>query len=93
MRPEWLPSFSRKRRMCVSTVRVSIAFPVLYLVVTLVRGPIVHWYPYPFLDVATKGYAQVAIGAIVVAVVFFAVAFGASWLDGWLSGRERVDAA
>lgn len=88
----WLV-FGPRRLTTPLAVRLSIAFPLLYLVVTLVRGPIVHWYPYPFLDVATKGYAEVAVGAVAVAVVFFAVAFGASWLDRWLSGRERVDAA
>jgi hypothetical protein len=76
----WLV-FGPRRLTTPAAVRVSVAFPVLYLAVTLVRGPIVHWYPYPFLDVATKGYLEVAIGSVLVAVVFFAVAFGASWLD------------
>ena len=25
-------------------------YPLLYLVYSLIRGPIVDWYPYPFLD-------------------------------------------
>ncbi|BEP15689.1 Pr6Pr family membrane protein [Acidothermaceae bacterium B102] len=83
----WLV-FGPRRLTTPTAVRVSIAFPLLYLVVTLVRGPIVHWYPYPFLDVATKGYAQVAVGSLAVAVVFFAVAFGTSWLDRKLPVRD-----
>jgi hypothetical protein len=60
---------------------MSVAFPAAYLVVTLVRGPIVSYYPYPFLDVITHGYLTVAVNCILVAALFFAVAFGASWLD------------
>jgi len=29
-------------------VGLTVIFPFLYGVVTLIRGPIVHWYPYPF---------------------------------------------
>jgi len=37
-------------------------FPLIYLVYTLVRGPIANWYPYPFLDPAQAGgYAGVAL--------------------------------
>ncbi len=37
-----------------------LALPAAYLVYTLVRGAIVHWYPYPFLNVDAIGYAGVA---------------------------------
>lgn len=64
-----------------------VIYPVLYLAMTLVRGPFVHWYPYPFLDVASKGYAVVAVNALVVAVLVLAVAYGAVRLDRALDGR------
>jgi hypothetical protein len=62
-----------------------VLYPVVYLVVTLVRGPVVHWYPYPFLDVITHGYLTVAVNALVVALLVLAVAFGAVWVDGRLA--------
>jgi hypothetical protein len=34
-------------------------FPAVYFSYTLIRGAITGWYPYPFLNVATKGYGQV----------------------------------
>jgi hypothetical protein len=43
-----------------------LVFPLVYLLYTLVRGAIVHWYPYPFLDVAQTGAATV--GTYVLAI-------------------------
>jgi len=33
-------------------------YPVAYLLVTLVRGGVVNWYPYPFFDPAWETYAS-----------------------------------
>jgi hypothetical protein len=66
---------------------LTVIFPAAYLAVTLVRGPIVHWYPYPFVDVTTHGYLTVAFNCVIVAVLFLAVAFGATRVDRWLDGR------
>lgn len=41
-----------------------LVFPVLYLVYSLVRGPLVNWYPYPFLNPANGGYGMVLVTAI-----------------------------
>jgi hypothetical protein len=49
-------------------------FPLLYLPYTLVRGPIVGWYPYPFLDPRGRGYLHVVVSSIVVTAAFLAVA-------------------
>jgi hypothetical protein len=66
---------------------LTVAFPAVYLTAMLVRGPIVHWYPYPFVDVITHGYLTVAVNCVIVAVLFVAVAFGATRVDRWLDGR------
>jgi hypothetical protein len=47
-----------------------LVFPLVYLVYSLIRGPIVGWYPYPFLDPRSKGYAHVAVMSLVVTVAF-----------------------
>jgi hypothetical protein len=39
-----------------------------------VRGAIWKWYPYPFLDVRTHGYARVAVNALLVTAVLGGVA-------------------
>jgi hypothetical protein len=47
-------------------------FPLLWLAYTLVRGAIVGWYPYPFLDVPRLGAASVAVTCVLIAVGFIA---------------------
>lgn len=47
-----------------------LVFPLAYLAYSLIRGPIAQWYPYPFLDPRTRGYAHVAIMSVVVTLVF-----------------------
>jgi hypothetical protein len=51
-------------------------FPGLYLAYTLIRGLIVGWYPYPFLDPAqTGGYGGVVAYAIGILAALFALGF------------------
>ena len=40
---------------------------------TLVRGALDGWYPYPFLDPANGGYGQVRVTAVAVTVGFLVV--------------------
>jgi len=44
-------------------------FPIAYLAYSLIRGPIVSWYPYPFLNPANGGYGKVFMTALIIAVV------------------------
>lgn len=68
-----------------------LAFPVAYGVYSLVRGPIVDWYPYPFIDPREQGYMQLALTAVVllVAMVLMALAVNAV---GRLAARWRYGA-
>jgi hypothetical protein len=50
-----------------------LAFPLAWTGVTLVRGALDGWYPYPFLDPADGGYGKVAITAIAITVGFLLV--------------------
>lgn len=43
-------------------------FPLAYATYTLIRGPIVHWYPYPFLNPANGGYGHVFVTALGIAL-------------------------
>lgn len=45
-------------------------FPFLYLTYSLIRGSVVGWYPYPFLNVVENGYPRVFINIAVMIVVF-----------------------
>ena len=45
-------------------------FPLVYLIYSLIRGSIVDWYPYPFLNAAKLGYGKVIINIITMLLVF-----------------------
>ncbi|WP_067700387.1 Pr6Pr family membrane protein [Nocardia jejuensis] len=47
-----------------------LVFPFVYGVYTLIRGPIVDWYPYPFIDPRNQGYGKLTIGLIVMFALF-----------------------
>jgi hypothetical protein len=52
----WL-LFGPWRRLDLRTVALALLWPIAWIVYTFVRGAIVHWYPYPFVDVDALGYA------------------------------------
>jgi hypothetical protein len=66
--------------------------PVGWLGYTLVRGALVDWYPYPFIDVDEHGYAVVLLTCVVISALMLALAFGAMWLDRELSARSEQQA-
>lgn len=70
-----------------STFGKWLIFPAVYLVYTLIRGPIVDWYPYPFLDPRSPhSYPEVAIGSVMVLLVMVAIGIGLKW---W-ANRDRI---
>jgi hypothetical protein len=71
-------------------VKLSLVFPVGWLVFTLIRGAIVDFYPYPFVDVNHLGYLKVLLNCLWVAVLYLGVASGAHVLDGWLTRLRSV---
>ena len=48
-----------------------VIFPTLYLIYSMIRGAIIHWYPYPFLNADTVGYTAVSINVLVMISAFF----------------------
>jgi hypothetical protein len=48
-----------------------LAFPLVYMAYTLVRGFISHWYPYYFIDVDTIGLSRALIHAAGLLLAFF----------------------
>jgi hypothetical protein len=47
-------------------------FPLAYVTYSLVRGSMVHWYPYPFLNLEELGAQQVFLNVAVIILVFIA---------------------
>lgn len=67
-----------------------LSFPLAYVSYTLVRGPLVDWYPYPFLDPRTHGYGEVLLSSVFVAVVIAVLAYAVSWAGTKLAQRSSA---
>jgi hypothetical protein len=50
-----------RTRLGVRDALLWLAIPLAYVAYTLVRGSVVHWYPYPFLNVELHGASVVAV--------------------------------
>lgn len=57
-----------------ATVLVSAVVPLVWLAVTLMRGPILDWYPYDFLDVPGRGMGHAAAYVGVIFAGYFVLA-------------------
>ncbi len=62
-------------------VGVSLVFPISWVALTLVRGSIIHIYPYGFVDVAANGYVAVLITIVAMLAAAGAMATGAARFD------------
>lgn len=84
-----------RNRLRWRTAWLSLVFPALWAVYTLVRGELVGWYPYAFLNPAVVGgYGTVAVYATAVSGLILLTAFltvAATRLPAvpWSPGRAR----
>ena len=76
----WLLAGPRPR-VDARTVAWSVVGPLAWIAYTFVRGAVVGWYPYPFLDVGELGLARAMVDAGLVAAVFLLLALAALWAD------------
>ena len=65
--------FADRKKLPYNRLWIVLIYPILWLVVILIRGATDGWVPYPFLDPAT-GYGSVA--AYSIAIAAFTVIFG-----------------
>lgn len=67
-----------------------LAYPLAWTALTLVRGAVDGWYPYPFLDPANGGYGQVLVTAVAITVGFVVIALAAIGLANAMGARRSV---
>ncbi|HWM33886.1 MAG TPA: Pr6Pr family membrane protein [Pseudolysinimonas sp.] len=87
---DWLFAPGR-RRLEWSRIGAIVAFPVVWAVYTMVRGPLAYndvagaptWYPYPFLNPANspEGYVSVAFYVILIAAIIGGVGAAVIWVS------------
>ena len=74
-------------RLSPAVVGWSLVYPLGWIAYTFVRGAIVDWYPYPFLDVSEIGLQSALVRTGVVAVIFLVLAFAVLALETVLPPR------
>lgn len=85
---DWLLLPPASRLSLASTSRW-LVFPLVYLAVSLIRGPLVQWWPYDFLDPREPGgYLHVTTWSLIVTVVFVLFMLLLTWLANQLGGRR-----
>lgn len=61
-----------KAKITFKRALVWLIYPIVYVAYSLIRGGIVGWYPYPFLNPATNGYVGILVTSIgITATVLF----------------------
>lgn len=67
-----------------------LAYPLVWLAYTMLRGPIAGWYPYPFLDPAHGGYGQIAVTVLVVLAASAVLCLAVAWLGNRRGNAESL---
>jgi hypothetical protein len=87
----WL-IFVPKGRLRWTAPLVWLIYPLAYLAVSLLRGAVSGWYPYPFINVSVLGYRVALLNALGLTVAFFLVGLALVAWDRQL-GRRRNSSA
>ncbi|MEU6380804.1 Pr6Pr family membrane protein [Streptomyces sp. NPDC046909] len=71
---DWLADPPR-RRLRYGQAAYWLVFPLAYLTYSLIRGAVLDWYPYPFLDPDHDGggYERVAVACLLITALFVGV--------------------
>lgn len=85
----WWLGFAPHGGLRIGDVPRWLAFPLIYLAWTLLRGEWVHEYPYPFIDVDRLGWAGAMRNASGMLLAFVAGGTLVVWLDRRLRERGR----
>lgn len=67
---DWIV-FPPKDRMSIRIALIWLAYPLLYLIYSLVRGGFTDWYPYSFINPITNGWPNVIGMSLTLAVGVF----------------------
>jgi hypothetical protein len=86
---DWL-LVNRRRAVAYRRALLWLSYPLLYLVYSLIRGPIVDWYPYPFMDASLHGYLPVVLTSVIIAVVLAAITAVIAHAPAWVRPSARA---
>ncbi|MDQ7876893.1 Pr6Pr family membrane protein [Microbacterium sp. QXD-8] len=84
----WL-LFGPRPRATWATTALAFVWPLLWIVYTFVHGAVTGWYPYPFLDVDTIGFADSVRNSAIVLAIGVVIAVILTVLDHRLPSLVR----
>jgi hypothetical protein len=84
---DWLLDPPR-HRIAPRVALLWLVYPLAYFVYSLIRGEIVDWYPYPFLDASELGYGGVLWRVVLISAGVVAAALAVAEVGNRL-GRRR----
>lgn len=79
--------FTPKKRLEWKDGLYWVIFPTFYLIYSMIRGAIIHWYPYPFLDADTYGYETVSVNVLVMIAAFLSAGIVLIWINRMTSSK------
>ena len=85
----WL-AFGPRRLVSWRVAGLAVLFPLCWVVFALIRGALIDFYAYPFIDVGELGYPQVLGNVVLVGALYFLVAAVAIAVDRRLATRATV---
>jgi len=85
----WL-MFGPRRLTSKRIAVLSVLFPFCWLAFTLIRGSVVHWYPYTFIDVTALGYGKAILNCLWVALLLFGLSAGFTAVDSRIRSTPRA---
>lgn len=87
----WLV-FGPRPRFTIQTVWLSLIFPGVWLVYTLIRGALVTWYPYPFVDLRIIDPLEVVINCVFIGAMFVGFGFAILQIDNRMKPTANQEA-
>ncbi len=70
-----------------------IVFPLSYLIYSLIRGSLINWYPYPFLNAAKLGYTKVLANISIMLIVFLVAGLILIFITQSIKNKKLVETA
>ena len=77
----WWAFFAEKEPLGFRTALQWMMFPIVYFIYSLIRGFIIGWYPYFFVDVNTLGYPQVLLTSAVLLAIYLVFGILVVWIS------------
>src|SRR5258708_3436615 len=84
---DWLLNPPRAK-LSLRRASLWVCYPLAYLAYSLVRGAIVDWYPYPFLDPGTNGHAAIFLHSVAIMLGMIALIWVTVMIGNLLRARR-----